>query len=130
MKKKLFVLALIAVALSGCATAGAGIRTSNAYSYNWFPTVDVMVANDCVASTIYVKPPRGVETPIKFGSVETISLTQYPGQYYLLLLMVRGVGDEGSFLGSDSRTFYTDRYGRREESWHVDYLRGGVRPCR
>ncbi len=125
--KELFVVGLIALATSGCATTGTG--TSNRYGFNWFPTIDVVVINDCANSTIFVKPSRGVETAIKFGNSETIILSRYPGQDDQLLLSVRGVGDEGSYLGSDSRTFYAGQRGRREEAWHIVYLRGGTRPC-
>lgn len=127
MMKKLFVLALAAVAASACGVTAQGARS---YSFNLFATVDVVVVNDCVASTIYVKPPRGREVVIAFGNAETITLERYFGDDSQLLLVVRGVGNEGAYLGSDSRAFYTGDRGRREESWHIEYLRGGTRPCR
>jgi hypothetical protein len=126
--RRIFLLALAAMVASGCgATVQGGART---YRFNMFATVDVVVVNDCVASTIYVKPPQGREVAIVFGNAKTITLQRYLGDDSQLLLIVRGVGNEGAYLGSDSRTFYTGDRGRREESWHVESLRGGTRQCR
>lgn len=125
--KRLFVLALAAVAASACGVRAVGGR---AYSFNFFPTVDVVVVNNCAASTIYVKPPRGNEVAIRFGDVATISLERYLGNDPQMILVARGVGYEGSYLGSVVRTFTTGTNGRRESFWTVDYLRGGIRSCR
>ncbi|MBI1974547.1 MAG: hypothetical protein HYS51_01700 [Candidatus Zambryskibacteria bacterium] len=126
MKKLFLLLTLVVLMTSGCAARMAGGRS---YNFNFFPTVDVVVTNDCVNSTIYVKSPRENETAITYGNTATLILQRYPGDDYSLLLSARGVGIDGAYLGSDSRHFYVGQNGRREEAWHVQYLQGGQRSC-
>ncbi len=122
--KKLFALALVAIAASGCG------GTLSSYRFNAFPTVYVEVVNSCFASTVFIKSPGGKEMPVRYGESSTAILERnFGSRDSQVVLTARGIGNDGTYLGSSSRTFYTGYSGGRQDSWQITYLQGGVRSC-
>lgn len=121
--KKIFLVALITFATSGCT------GTISSFRFSMFPTVYVEVVNNCFASTIYVKSPGGGEMAIRYGGSATVVLERYLGNESQVVLTVRGIGDDGVYLGSSARTFYTGYSGGRQDHWLVLSLQGGARSC-
>lgn len=126
MMKKFFLVALIAfvaLATSGCA------GTISSHRFSMFPTVYVEVVNNCFASTVHVKSPGGGEVAIRYGSSTTVILERHLGNESQMVLTARGIGDDGTYLGSSARPFSTGYRGGRQDYWLIQSLQGGARSC-
>ena len=111
--KKLVLAALLATGCGG-------------YRIYLFPVVEVEVVNDCKGSSITLTSARGVETRISYGNQSRVVLERRMGSDGSLVMTVRGTDSQGRYLGSDSRSFYVNQNGSRQEVWHIRYLSGGL----
>ncbi len=114
--KKLFVLALVAVAMSGCAGR----------KFYFYPVVQVVVINDCPGSRLEVTSVQRDKVMLAHGEQGLMILERGSRRNEgSLVLTARGTDGGGRYLGSASRTFYVG-YRAREDYWQVRNLVGGL----
>lgn len=123
--KKLFVLGLVAVAASGCASMGP-VASPQRRVVMWQVGVVVQVVNNCAPLLNIERVGRLEVRNLPYGESATVPLvsTPFSGSNRRMPLTVKGYTEKNEYLGSDSREFYANTYeGSREEVWEINYLR-------
>ncbi len=123
--KKFFLLTLVALVTSNCATTGivgGPMRTVAMPQVG----VRVHVVNNC-APTLDLESDGRVEVKgVPYGASAIVSLSSRPfsGSSRGLFLVAKGYTLKSEYLGSETRQFYVSIYeGTREEVWEINYLR-------
>lgn len=127
MKKSLFALALIAiaVAMSGCATIHYADGSTQRYVMLQVGVI-VRVVNNCAPLMDLERVGGVVVKGLPYGESATVPLISRPfsGSNRGMPLTAKGYTAAKEYLGSASREFNANIYeGSREEVWEVDQLR-------
>jgi hypothetical protein len=120
--RKIFAI-LAALYLSGCVTVMQEDGTRQRFLFLQ-AGVMLRVVNNC-APSLTVESVSGVMVSnLAYGSSITIPLAPAPlSRNRQLVLVAKGAGSSREYLGSQTRTFYTDpSQGTREEVWEIDHL--------
>ncbi len=131
--KRLFLVALVAIAVNGCATIRMPNGTTQRYVMYQVGVV-VRVVNNC-APLLDIERVGGVVVKgLLYGESATVPLvsTPFSGSNRRMPLTVKGYTDKNEYLGSATQTFSVSTYeGSREEVWEIDRLNlpGGRGGC-
>ncbi|MEX2013563.1 MAG: hypothetical protein WD897_01465, partial [Parcubacteria group bacterium] len=123
--KRLFWVALVALATGGCVAVPMGSYEGSGGFVFYQVGVAVRVVNNC-APFLDLETVSGVVVKgLPYGSSITVPLVSQPlgGSNRSLLLTAKGYGSNREYLGSVTANFYVSTYeGSRGEVWEVDRL--------
>ncbi len=127
------VLALIAIAVNGCATISYPNGSTQKLVLLQVGVI-VRVVNNCTPKMDFETINGVVLKDLPYGGSQTILMQSMPfsGSNRYLSLVAKGKTDKGEYLGSVVKRFYVNTYqGSRQEIWEISTLRlpGGRGGC-